>query len=530
MSKVLITLLGTETDVLKSSHFINSLAKEKPHSEIHVLTYKDYTNTLALVANISKTHTIDRDLITNSLNNKLFSDAFAINSLFDSIKECSGIEWDQVINFSNDSVSSYLVSMIESNETLGTTISNIGSPLTSNNWATYLNFVNSQKDFHLIDNNQVRHHVANIPYHKEGTKIKVNEEYSAVASQNFSKIRKSKKTTTNANIVGISLAPSSVGQEIDFHSLYEIIDTLESSDTYKPVLLISGAQHEKQIANELNIKFDNSLISINTDYLAYPSVVMNIDALITARNSHLVIADALETRIIEVAPNTDMITANSSINPGNYIIIQKGNENIANDINFILNQEFETDLPVSSMNSFNKTYAQVEDDYGTLTTQIRGKLDIQQELRYHIERHFHYQLMGYETNQEFLNHIKEHSAKEDLNEFVTQVKDELTNTVKILLATLRSLKGVKQSKNNLQNFIGYLDTLIMKGKTNSITSGAISLFEGHIENISASDSDENMRAIETSLFDLKNNLQLLANILTDLVTDNSKDTRNEATL
>ena len=138
------------------------------------------------------------------------------------------------------------------------------------------------------------------------------------------------------------------------------------------------------MANELNYKFDNKLISINTDLTAYPYVIMNVDALITARNNHLTIADTLETRIIEVAPNSESTTATACVNPGNFVIVQSGLENIVNDVNFILNQEFETDLPVSSMNSVNKTYAQVEDDYGTLTTQIRGDLNIQQELRYHI--------------------------------------------------------------------------------------------------------------------------------------------------
>lgn len=530
MSKVLVTLLGNENDALKASHFINSLTKENPHNEIHVLTYTEYKAVTSIVANISKVHYINRSMISNTVDNQLFSDAFAINSLFESINDCLSTEWDKVINFSNDAVCSYLTSMFEAKEILGTTISNIGSPLTSNSWATYLNFVNSQSNLHLIDNNQVRHHMANMPYYKEGTKVKVNEEYSTVAAQNFAKIRKSKPESSNANIIGISLSPASTGEEIDFHSLYEIIDTLESSRTFKTVLLHSGSDLEVEMANELNYKFDNNLISINTDLVAYPSVVMNVDALISTRNTHLILADVLETRIIEVTPNSENITATTSINSGNFIVVQAGNENIVNDVNYILNQEFETDLPVSSMNSINKTYAQVEDDYGTLITQIRGDLNMQSELRYHIERCFHYQLMGYGTNEELIGHIKEHTDKNELDQFVTQVKDELTETVKVLLATLRSLKGVKQSKSNLQSFISYLDTLIMKSRTDSITSGAISLFEGYIENINATNSDENIKAIETNLFDLKNDLQLLANILTGLVTDTRKDTRNEATI
>lgn len=519
MSKTLITILGNETDVIRASHLINSITKENPHSEIHVLTYSNYQNDLTMLSNISKAYFIDRDYITNTKENHLFSNAFAINSLFESISDCISNHWDKVINFSNDAVGSYLCSMIEAKEIHGTTISELGSPLTSNQWATYLNFVNSQRDKHVIHSNQVRHHIINKPYYADGNKIKVNEEYSTVAAQNFAKIRRSKAETANSNIIGISLQKASNGEEIDFHSLCEIIDTLEASSNFKPVLLLSGSQEEKQIANELNYKFDNSLISINTDLSAFPSVVMNVDALITAKNKHLLIADTLETRIIEVAPDSTDYTSSFATNAGNYIVIQNKQENIVDDVNFILNQEFESDLPVSSMNSHNKIYAIVEDDYGTLATQIHGQLNIQKELRYHIERCYHYQLMGYSKNSDLMNHIKEHTQKEDLTFFTTQVKDELTNTVKVLLATLRSLKGVKQSKNNLQNFIGYLDTLISKAKTESITSGAIALFEGEIENINTTNSDDNIKAIEKSLFDLKNNLQTLTNILTDLISD-----------
>ena len=498
---------------------INSTIKENPHSEIHVLSYTKFKSEFDLISNISKVHYINETLIANAKENHLFSDSFAINSLFETIDECSAESWDKLINFSNDAVSSYLCSMFDAKEKIGTTISKLGSPLTSNKWATYLNFVNSQRSNHVIHNNQVRHHMAGVPYYTEGNKIKINEEYSSVAAQNFAKIRRSKAETANANIIGISLAKATNGEEIDFHSLCEMIDILESSANFKPVLLISGKTHEKEIANELNYKFDNSLISINTDDSAFASVVMNVDALITAKNKHLLIADSVETRIIEVVPNSDQYSTSYSTNPGNFVILQGPNNNIVDDVNFILNQEFESDLPVSSMTSNNKVYAIIEDDYGTLATQIHGELDLQSELRYHVERCYHYQLLGYPRNSELIEHLRNNTVKEELTSFTTQIKDELTDTVKILLATLRSLKGVKQSKNNLHNFITYLDTLIQKGKTNSVTSGAISLFEGAIENINTDNSDDNIKAIEKNLFDLKNDLQILTNMLTDLVSD-----------
>lgn len=528
MSRTLITILENETNYLKASHFINSLVKENPHCEVAILTYSQNEKMTSLMSNVAQVFYIDSDYITSTLESPLFSDAYALNALTNALDECLETQWDDVINYSNDTIGTYIVSALEANRLTGTTISKFGSPLTSNQWATYLNFVNPNRENHLISNNTVRHYMMNMPYHQEGNKIKINEEYSAIATQNMTKIRKTKETTSNADIIAISLETGMDGQIIDFHSLCEMIDTLESSDRYRAVLLLTGKPSEKQLVNDLNYKFDNNLISISTDYSALPSVLMNVDALVSVRNNQMAIADLLETRIIEIDTRETRTSNLFSVNPGNFLIKQLNNENICSDVNFILNQEFETDLPVQSMNSINKTYAQLQDDYGTFSTQIRGELNLQSELRYHIERMFHYQLMGYPTNNELIEHIKENTNKEDLEFFSSQVKDELTDTVKILLAALRSLKGVKQSKNNLQSFIGYLDTLIVRAKSDSITSGALAIFEGEIENINSTDSEDNIKAIEQNLFGLKNNLQMLTNILTDLVT-NKEMTRSVQT-
>ena len=120
--------------------------------------------------------------------------------------------------------------------------------------------------------------------------------------------------------------------------------------------------------------------------------------------------------------------------------------------------------------------------------------------------------------------------KGELESFITQSKDELTNTVKLLLATLRSLKGAKQSQGNLKNFVMYLDQLITKAKTTSITRGAVGLFEGRIESINSEDPEENMKLIEKHLFSLKSDLQALANLFTDLTAEHEVPVSREKTL
>jgi ADP-heptose:LPS heptosyltransferase len=449
MSKTLIPILSNKNDIFSASHLIGSIAKENPHTEISILTFKDLADNFSVIANISKVYSIDREFISSINDSALYSDSFALNKFFESIQECADTEWDQVINFSNDETSSYLCSMFNAKEKAGTTISNFGSPTTANTWSTYYNFVSPQMEFDVIARNSIRHNMSCVNYITDTTKIRVNEDYAAVAASNFTKIRKTKDTTSNANIVGISLQKSFQDKTLDFNSVVEIIETLETSDNFRAVLILSGSKEEKEFANELNYKFNNTLISINADLTASPSVLMNVDFLITTNNEHLIIADALDTKIIEVRPETNGRENSSVVNPGNFVIFQKDITPISNDVVLILNEEFESELPISSMHSENSTYAHIEDDYGVSMTQIRGQIDIQQELRYHIERCYHYQLLGYPINNELIGHIKDNTNKEELNSFVAQSKDELTETVKVLLATLRSLKGVKQSKNNL---------------------------------------------------------------------------------
>jgi hypothetical protein len=467
-------------------------------------------------------YSIDRKFIQAIDQSALYSDSFALNSFFTSIDPCYSITWDKVINFSNDTVSSYINSMMNASEKIGTSISPLGSATISNDWSNYLNFVAPNIEEDIIPSNIIKHYMCSTPYIREGSKVKFNNEFTQVATTNFSRIRQSLPTIQATYIVGVSLKPSFGGRYLCEESLEDFIETIESSENYRVVLIANDSKEERDIVNRLNEKFNNSLISINADRIAYPSVVLNLDFLISANNEHLMIADTLETKVIEVRSYKDMKRRSSIVNPDNYVIYQSGTS-IANDLIILLNQESETELPISSMLSENKVFMTAEDDYGFLMTQIRGEIDIQSEIRYHIERTYHFQMMGFAPSSEFISHLKQNVNSDDLNMFITQSKDELTNTVKLLLATLRSLKGSKQSKGNLKNFIMYLDQVISKATTTSITRGAVGLFEGRIESINSESPEENMKLIESHLFSLKADLQALANLFSDLSAEQVSD-------
>ena len=523
MSKILILNFGTSHDFIDSINLIAAQKAEYPRSQIEVMTFKKFEGLTPIINHVHKFHFVDEKMINQILENPLYSDAFAINQFTQDLEGCLGESWDKVINYANDNFSSYLISALESHELIGSRIDSNGIVRSSNQWSIYQNFVASQLNRQVLSKAFVRNHIAEIPLHSCYETIKIHPDYSMVAGQNFNRIRQMNGSATSI-VIGLNLNNGHDGYQIDIDVYSDIIETLSDAQDFAVVLLLSGENYQRQMANELNKRFDNKLISINIDTIALPSVLSNIDTIVSSSNDQLAIANLMEVRTIELRDaEAKTKTPLSSFN-GNYIIYQNEKSHMASDITLALNEEFGTQLPIDFLNTTNPTYKVVKDDYGVFQTQIRGDINIQEELRYHIERSFFLQLFGYPKNASLFEHIKENTEPEVLVSFVSHLRSELTSPVKILLATLRSLKGVKTSKSNLNSFIGYLDNLILTGKENTLVSSCIRLFEGKIENINTNDIDSNIKAIEDNLFELKANLQILTNIMSDL-TDNEKQTQ-----
>ena len=288
---------------------------------------------------------------------------------------------------------------------------------------------------------------------------------------------------------------------------------------YSVVLLTSGKSYQREIVNNLNKSFDNKLISINVDTLAISAVVANLDMLVSCANNQLYVSDVLETKIVEVREGKNIVTP-AVMNLGSYVVYSKENETIANDIILALNEEFNTELPITTLQTNNPTFISTVDDYGLLFSQIRGEINLQAEVHYHIERATQYQLLGYDTNQELINNLRENINPIELKNIVLPIKSELTNAVKYLLNTLRSIKNIKNSQSSINQFIESLDELIKLGEVkDSVVSPVIKFFEGNIENIDSTSIDENIKEIETHLFSLKANLQIISNFTSSLVEE-----------
>lgn len=518
MKNILILNNGTSHDLIASSHLISSMKKEDSNTNIEVVTFEEHRDLSVVINNVTQFHYLDSKTISSIIENPLYSDAFAINKFTEVISPLAAQKWDEIINYSNDNISAYLMNAIGASEKVGAYINQSGAPKCSDKWSIFQNYVASGVTRQPIDKVTIRNHMAKTPIHSDIEKIKNNPDYAVVAGQNFSRIRLMKGSPATF-IVGINLEAGYDGYGIEMDTYIDIIETLEESNDYKPVLLLNGKNYQRQIANDLNKHFNDNLISINIESIALPAVLSNLDSIISASNDQLAVADAMETRCIELRDFSGKTFTPTIFNPDNYVIYVKEERTLASDILLGLNEEFGTELPIDFMTSTNPVYKTVNDNFGNFQTQIRGDLNIQQELRYHVERSFFYNCLGYEKNSELIEHIRQNTEKDTLSEYIINLKSELTSTVKILLATLRSLKSVKNSESGLNSFITYLDNLIAVGKENTIVSSIIRNFEGRVENINANDIDSNIKAIETNLFELKSELQMLTNYMSELATE-----------
>ena len=59
MKSVLVTCLKDEINLVQSSHLVNSLLKANPHTELSILTFKDFEGTTQILEGAKRFFFID---------------------------------------------------------------------------------------------------------------------------------------------------------------------------------------------------------------------------------------------------------------------------------------------------------------------------------------------------------------------------------------------------------------------------------------------------------------------------------------
>ncbi|MFA6237300.1 MAG: glycosyltransferase family 9 protein [Bacteriovorax sp.] len=520
MKNILIVNLRRIGDVYTTGHLINSLTKEG--NSVSLLVYKESVKAAQNLKNVAHLHVIDRKEIITLKSNKLFSDGFAFEQLFNQLESVKNKKWDMIINYSNDMVAAYICSYLKSttSKVVGVHYNQTRSIVSGNDWEILFNDVLPVIKYAPVHFTDCYHKMLGLPLNREGEKVITNSAHNASAFSNMNTVRKSLASNEGySKIVAIQLKTSDVAKDISEETLIQLITLINNHNDYIPVLLIAPFKDEQLYAEEINAQFNNELVVVEADLLAIASVLMNVDILITPDTAIKHIADLTETPVLEVSLGHAPFLKQGSYLAGSLIltdlIVERNfnkSTNVstqikAQDIMSSLEYFFSKNKSVRPKLTSNVTlYTCSFDNVGAKYSVAAGTVNTPTEIHRLMSR----QLINiiYEGNEspEIYNDVIDFGIQAT-TAWCSEEKTNVTNVMKDLLGTLRSLLQSQESRKSSKDFVANLGKLMVHAEGTSMVQIPVTMFKAKIELIEAKTFEENAKEVEILLYDLKADIQ-----------------------
>ncbi|MCY4523502.1 MAG: hypothetical protein OXB84_02055 [Halobacteriovoraceae bacterium] len=521
MNRYLIINLRRNGDILSSARLINSIIVNDNKSNVDILAYKEFKNAAKCLRQVDKFYFIDRKKILTLKKSSLFSDGFAINYFHKFMNEVKKNNFYKIINMSNDHVSAYMTSYLSENKKKyhGIRFSKNNTIESSNQWAMLFNEVLTEYQHTPIHYIDCYHKILEIPL-KRGVKLlKSKSDHEEMASKNFSIIRKNISTSDiEKKIIGIQLKSSVRKKEISKEVLIATLKRLLESKKYFPVILIAPIEKERQYIKEINAHFDDSLVTVEADFLAVISVIKNLDLLLTPDTVVKHIADLINIPILEISLGNAPFLKQGIYNTKGIVLtdslkkrIFKSNRKTSSQSNITdrdiiecidyMFTEMKANLNLSTDVALYKT---TQDALGVRYDLITGSYDPALEITRLMSRYYISVIM--DVSNTFPREILRFSA-DSINKWVYDQKDHVNNATRNLLNTLRSLLSIKENLYKIQKFVWDLDKLLAYCNSSSIVAIPTLLFSAGIESISDTTNIKNIKNIERLIYKLKEHYQ-----------------------
>lgn len=529
------------------AHLIGSIVKERPHLTVELLVYQESLIAAKSLKYVSKVHSIDRQKLITLKQSAIFSDSHAIDLLFETLKPLKDQTFDKVINYSNDVASTFLTSYLTSGgkagNHVGVQFNEFKVTTLSSKWAMVFNDIIttfSNTPFHFID---CYHNMCDVKHSNNFERITTKEDHNQTAFDNFNLIRQNKSQYgEQVRIIGIQLKSSKADKDIPFDTIVELISRILQTPGLFPVLLIAPNKDEKQYVTNINEYFDNTLITVEADFTSVPSVLMNIDLLVTPDTVIKHIADLVDTPTVEVSLGSSPFLKQGTCTAGNLILTpiiscrqwfnrddkelckkieKKLIENpisFSNDIfqciKMLLNPEIKEAIELSPYLSL---YKVSPDSLGVNFTHIAGSIDDNIEITRKMARLFIANLLESNANHQYDSVIHCHPL-DTIRAWAQTEKEKIKNITKDLLNTLQNISVLRTDPSSKirREFILNIDTLIGYCNHESLIAITAIIFRSKIESLHSNDFALNMQYIEKFIFTLKDDLKLLIKILNDL--------------
>ncbi len=504
MNKSLIIALDQQP-ILEISHFVAERKRKNATEELYLLTYKHNKVLGHLIPGIKRVYVIDQEKIQNLLHNKLYSNGFALNNFFNNLQMVFNTSWDSVINLSTNKLSQYLSSAIEGNNIIGGYINQNGHLNYSSIWAALSAEIFPQLTLYPIKTLQTNLRAAGMTIQSSGIKITTNEKNNEIAFKNINKIRNAENTAEEARVIGITITEKE-NSLLTIQHLEELLDQLFSTSNLIPLLILKAKNREQQkIVNHLNQSFDNSLLSVESDEIALPSLLMNIDLLITDSSFYRSCANLVETPTIQINKSIDQLFRDYSMHTGDLHLLLDSQFKTTTLVN-LTRQILENQTPELSEGDNSELFQIFEDTHGPFPQLLVGEKYRMAIITALIQRYYITSQQKNSDNTILLNYIFK-TFGDELPNWSHIQKNALMKNMQLLLKTLRHLLQAKKDRKSGNQFLLALDELLESNHPSFITSIPLSIFEFNVNKLDSATPEENMLLMEHLIYDLKNSFR-----------------------
>lgn len=525
MAKILVINLKKYGDLFQSAHLINSIKSNSPSAEIHLLCYEECISAAKIIKGINKVHTINRKKIVSFFKNPIYSDGLAFNEFEKELSVLRSGTFDQIINYSNDLVTTYITSYLdeENDKWAGIKFSNAQTVRYSSQFSLVLNDILTTTPFTPFSFNDIYHHILGItlaPVPSEGC-IRSNKGHDQTALNNLNRLRSMKsKDQSSVSIVGVQICSSSESKDIPQSTIIEAIKLINETDNMVPILLIAPNANERKRSNQINELFENKLVSVESDFIALPSVLKNLDILLTPDTSVKHLADLLKIPVVEVSLGEAPFLKQGSINTKSIIISESAHkrlttgehDSIPNIRGAFLLEVIKATLGIIDLDKVSDDenfclYKPTALSDGVFTTAIRGRFSPQFETKRLLSRAIIQKTLLGTIDQSVFEILYNTVSKSEITDLINKEKTNLSILTKELLSTLRGLIQTQENRSKAPMFIESLERLLSKSFDNNLSSLPALTFRAKIESLSSSNLEDNFKEVEGLLYSLKDNVQ-----------------------
>ena len=153
--KILVVSLLRLGDIIQQEPLLRGLREKNPQAEIHVLINRQFANVETLLGGIvDRFFYFDREALQKGLGEAGYNILWSYTKLEGLINELSGQNYDQVLNFTHNKLSAYIVGAIQAHDKRGLHQQDGRFQGLENRWLRYFNdrFSGAQRSlFHYVE-------------------------------------------------------------------------------------------------------------------------------------------------------------------------------------------------------------------------------------------------------------------------------------------------------------------------------------------------------------------------------------------